>query len=109
MLTNTDTTRPKTAHLNIPTKTSLVKLKAAAVLFCLWATGGVNFLCGVAMDYNMTSVPSTLAKRFVSRFSTTIPSRFHLSLTEYETDVERLVFRDRLEGRGQCRCWVSPL
>ncbi|XP_048597160.1 pentatricopeptide repeat-containing protein At3g16010-like [Brassica napus] len=48
----------------------------------------------------MTSVPFTLAKRFVSRFSTSIPKQNMRGL---------VLFRDRLEGRGQCGCWVSPL
>ncbi|KAH0943647.1 hypothetical protein HID58_003284 [Brassica napus] len=44
----------------------------------------------------MTSVPFTLAKRFVSRFSTSIPKQNMRGL---------VLFRDRLEGRGQCGCW----
>ncbi|KAL0857438.1 hypothetical protein Bca101_062592 [Brassica carinata] len=37
----------------------------------------------------MTSVASTVAKRFLSRFSTAIPPRCYLSPTEYEAGLER--------------------
>ncbi|CAN6920165.1 unnamed protein product, partial [Brassica oleracea] len=71
-----------------------------------------KIFCGVAMVY-MTSVPSTVAKRFVSRFvsrfSTTIPPRCYLSPTEYETGVERFGISRQARRERSARILGEPV
>ncbi|CAN6925773.1 unnamed protein product [Brassica oleracea] len=57
----------------------------------------------------MTSVPSTLAKRFVSRFSTTIPPRCYLSPTEYEAGVERFGISRHAKRERSARILGEPV